>query len=62
MINNNFKAVCIKDTTYATKDKVYEFVNSVTIWDNGTESLTWLDVYDFCKGNKAFKPYIERNN
>ena len=55
----NFKARCIKNTTYATENKIYEFINGITIRDNGTKSLMWNDAYDFCKSNKAFKPFIE---
>lgn len=27
----NFKARCIKNTTYATENKIYEFINGITI-------------------------------
>lgn len=50
MNENNFKVRCIKNTGWKnciTKDKIYEFKDGVTIWDNGRTSYKYQNYENF---------------
>lgn len=49
--NVTFRVLCVKDSTISEKGKVYEFVDGVTTWRNGTHSNKYDDINDFKRKN-----------
>lgn len=56
----NFKIKCIKDYDEKyIKDKIYNFVDGFTTWDDGKESYYYCDYSDFVDGNRMLSDYFE---
>ena len=63
-MSDNFKVICLKDIDgWATKGKVYTFVDGRTTYDNGIVSATYENIDDFMSEciRGYFAPYSDSN-
>lgn len=51
--NVTFRLLCIEDSILAEKGKVYEFIDGVTTWRDGTHSNEYDDINDFKRKNSV---------
>lgn len=49
--NVTFRLLCINETIISEKGKIYEFVDSVTTWKDGTHSKKYDDINEFKRKN-----------
>lgn len=56
--NVTFRVLCVKTNSIAEKGKVYEFVDGVTIWKDGSKSAKYSDIENYIRRNSDFNDYL----